>query len=376
MRAHLLLLALAAGLSLSGPGGGRAAERGTSGMVRWTATAFSDLAGWADDRHDEALSAFARSCVRQFPASRGKVSEDLGPTNAIWNAVCQQALRPHILLDATAARRFLETNFTPYRIDLPGFLTGYYEPEIDGSLKKSGRFPVPLYRRPPDLGPKPYLTRAEIDSGALAGKGLELVHLADPIEAFFVHVQGSARIRLDDGQVVRVGFAAKNGHPYTAIGRVLIARGAIPAEEMTAQRLRQWLAEHPREAGAVMAENRSYIFFRRLDLPDPTLGPAGASGVQLTPDRSLAVDPSFHRFGTPVWIDADLPDANGRFERFRRLMIAQDAGSAITGAARGDIFFGSGAAAAARAGPVRHPGSFTILWPNGLALPDWAAGGG
>ena len=392
------------GLYLLYPGNGRAADRGNSGMARLTPVSFSDLAGWAEDRHEEALSAFALSCARLLaPASAGATGRD-GEALRAWNSICKRALRPDALLQRAHARRFFETNFSPHRVSLPdkarGFLTGYFEPEVEGSLEKGAEFATPLYRRPDDLvtlkrgetrrglapglsaarrgkgGFEPYPTRAEIEAGALSGRGLELVYLRDPIDAFFVHVQGSARVRLPDGEVLRVGFAAKNGHPYTSIGKVLIDRGLMSAEEMTAERLRRWLAAHPDQARDVMNQNRSFIFFRNITVPDPTLGPIGAAGVQLTPRRSLAVDPAFHSFATPVWIGAELPAANGRLEPFRRLMIAQDAGSAITGAARGDIFFGSGAAAGARAGRVRHSGDFVVLLAKDLPLPDWAAEGG
>jgi membrane-bound lytic murein transglycosylase A len=362
-------------LYLSYPGDGRGADGGNSGMARLTPVSFSDLTGWAEDRHEEALSAFAVSCAR-LPA--GATRRD-GEVLRAWRTICEQALRPDVLLQRTDARRFFETNFSPYRVTLPnkarGFLTGYYEPELEGALTKSAAFPVPLYRVPEDLGSKPYLTRAEIEAGALAGRGLELVYLSDPIEAFFVHIQGSARVRLPDGGVLRVGFAAKNGHPYTSVGKVLIGRGLMSAEEMTAERLRGWLAAHADQAREILNQNRSFIFFRKIIVPDPTLGPIGAAGIQLTPGRSLAVDRAFYPFGTPVWIHSDLPAANGRLQSFRRLMIAQDSGSAITGAARGDIFFGSGAAAGARAGLIRHSGDWVVLLPKGLALPDWAAEG-
>jgi membrane-bound lytic murein transglycosylase A len=362
-------------LYLSYPGSGRGADGGISGMARLTPVSFSDLTGWADDRHEEALSAFAVSCAR-LPA--GATRGD-GEVLRAWRTICEKALRPDALLQRSNARRFFETNFSPYRVTLPnrarGFLTGYYEPEVEGSLARSAKFAAPLYRTPEDLASKPYLTRAEIEAGALSGRGLELVYLSDPIEAFFVHVQGSARVRLPDGEVLRVGFAAKNGHPYTSIGKVLIDRGLMSAEEMTAGRLRGWLAAHAEQAREIMNQNRSFIFFRKITVPDPTLGPIGAAGVQLTPGRSLAVDRAFHPFGAPVWIHADLPAANGRLQSFRRLMIAQDAGSAITGAARGDIFFGSGAAAGAQAGLIRHAGDWVVLLPNDLALPDWAAVG-
>lgn len=372
-------------------------------MAQLTPVSFSDLPGWADDRHEEALSALANSCVRQPAAASRSASAAERDASRIWKAVCKRALDPDALLEPATARRFFETNFSAYRIVLPnrgrGFLTGYYEPEVEGSLTKSAEFAVPLYRRPDDLvtlgrgkprgaldpglsaarrgrrGLEAYPTRAQIEAGALRGKGLELVYLRDSVDAFFIHVQGSTRVRLPGGEVMRLGFAAKNGHPYTAIGKVLIERGEISAAEMSAQRLRQWLAAHPRQAGDVMNRNRSFIFFRKINVPDPTLGPIGAAGVQLTPGRSLAIDRAFHRFATPFWIAARLPDASGRLVSYRWLMIAQDTGSAITGPARGDIFFGSGVSAGDRAGLIRHSGDFTILLPNGMRLPRWAAAG-
>lgn len=398
-RAGLNLLVPAVCLYFLMLGVGQGADRGNSDMAQLTPESFSDLPGWTGDRHQEALSAFALSCVRLLaPGSGGAVGKK-GRSLQAWRSICKNALSPDALLSRAAARRFFETNFSLYRVTLPGkargFLTGYYEPEVEGSLERSASFSVPLYRRPDDLvtlkasqahgglsavrrgkdGFEPYSTRAEIEAGALAGRGLELVYLRDPVEAFFVHVQGSVRVRLQDGRLMRVGFAAKNGHPYSSIGKVLIERGALSAAEMNSKRLRQWLAANPKEARGVMDTNRSFIFFRTLAVADPTLGPIGAGGVQLTPLRSIAVDQAFHTYGTPIWIDAELPGAKGGVRPFRRLMIAQDTGSAITGAARADIFFGSGEAAGARAGVIRHKGDFAVLLPKGVPLPEWAAGG-
>ncbi|MEX0852107.1 MAG: MltA domain-containing protein [Bauldia sp.] len=256
---------------------------------------------------------------------------------------------------------------------------------VEGALSPIGRFRVPLHRRPDDLveiGPgehPPHLDaslrfarktavglrehpdRAAIAAGALSGRGLELVYVESPIDAFFIHVQGSARIRLTGGGEMRVTYAAKSGHPYTPIGRVLVEAGALQRDNVTMQTIRTWLGEHPGEAEAMMARNRSYIFFREAPASDPLLGPIGAAKVPLTPTRSLAVDRLIHSFHTPVWVETRLPD--GRW--FRRLMIAQDTGSAIVGPARGDIFFGSGAAAGAVAGAMRAGGRFVVLMPRG-----------
>ena len=357
---------------------------------------FSSIEGWNDDGLAAAVAVFAASCRSMLTA----LSNDAA--RRAWTAACASAQAvPQD--DDQAARRMLEQNFNAWRISpssgADGFLTGYFEPEVEGALVRSDAFPVPLYRQPDDLivlgeddirrpagfalagarngtsGLEPYPTRQEIETGALAGRGLELVHVRDKITAFFIHVQGSARIRLAEGGVMRIGFAAKNGHPYRSIGRHVAETWNIAPEEMTADRLRDWLAAHADQADAVMWHNKSFIFFRRIDEADDALGPLGALGVALTPLRSLAVDRSLHVLGAPLWIDAMLPDAQsaqGGTSPFRRLMIAQDTGSAIVGPARGDIFFGTGADAGHQAGLVRHAGRFTLLWPKGLALPAWA----
>jgi len=245
---------------------------------------------------------------------------------------------------------------------------------------------VPLYRPPPELveidpdapppgidkgtrfarraadgSLSPFADRAAIMVGALAGQGLELVHLADPVDAFFVHVQGAARIRLAEGGEMRVTYAAKSGHPYTPIGRVLVESGALPKGGATMAAIRAWLAVHPDEAPAVMAKNRSYIFFREAPVEDPAAGPVAAAKVPLHAGRSLAVDRLIHSFHTPVFVETRLPDGSA----WNRLMVAHDTGSAIVGPARGDIFFGSGDAAGAVAGAMQAKGRFVVLLPEG-----------
>jgi membrane-bound lytic murein transglycosylase A len=287
------------------------------------------------------------------------------------------------------ARAFFETEYRPFDV-VPAvgapFFTGYYEPEVAGSLTPTAEFQTPLYRPPPDLvevgpGEAPQIDslfrfalrtaagytehpdRAAIMNGALAGRDLELVWVADPVDAFFIHIQGAARIRLQEGGTMRVTYAAKSGHPYTPIGRVLIETGALSREEATMQGIRAWLAANPAEADAVMARNRSYIFFREAPVADDNLGPIAAAKVPLTPMRSLAVDRLQHAFHSPVWVETMLPDG----APFRHLTIAHDTGSAIVGPARGDIFFGSGDEAGAVAGAMRAGGRFVLLMPKGAA---------
>lgn len=366
---------------------------------------FAEIDGWADDAHDQALQVFSSSCNRIAPATGRSVSPEHPDRKAVWDRLCSRTrdLLNEVrspLARARAGKDFFERFFQPYLVHSKsgksGFFTGYYEPEVEGSLLSSADFSVPLYKRPDDLVPLhsksdragldkrltaarrgggrllPYPTRREIESGALAGRDLELIWLRDRITAFFVHIQGSARIRLPDGRVLRLSFAAKNGHPYTAIGRVISQRYGIAPSSLTADMLRQWLRDHPDQADDVMWNNESFIFFELSDIADLRRGPLGAMGVPLTAMRSLAVDRNLYEMGVPVWVDALLP-APGRDDlvSFRRLMVAQDTGSAIVGAARGDIFFGSGDWAGQWAGMVRHSGDFIFFLPHCLPLPEW-----
>jgi len=344
---------------------------------------FSDLPGWAEATLADSFAAFRRNCpklARKAPA---------------FAAACRaQAALPGAV-DEPAARAFFEAWFRPVRIgaDGSGFLTGYFEPEIAASRTRTARFTVPVHRRPDDLvavdpadppagvpaglsfarrseaGLAAYPDRAAITAGALAGQGLELAWLADPVDAFFMHVQGSARLRFRDGGTLRVGFAGKSGHPYTAIGRIVVEEGHIPREELDYARLRAWLKAHPAEAARIMAHNRSYIFFAPVEGLDEADGPVGAAGFPLLPEVSLAIDRAHHAFGMPFWIDARLPATDTAAAPFRRLMIAEDRGSAVVGEARGDVFFGSGEAAGARAGRIRHAATFYRLVPRAAPAP-------
>jgi membrane-bound lytic murein transglycosylase A len=231
---------------------------------------------------------------------------------------------------------------------------------------RTGTFTVPLYGRPDDLvDGAPYHDRQAIESGALAGRGLEIVWLTSAVDAFFIHVQGSARVRLTDGGMLRLTYAGKSGHGYTPIGRVLRDRGALPAGGITMASIRDWLGAHPEKASEVMWSNRSFIFFRETEGVGADDGPIAAAGVSLTTGRSLAVDRTLHTFHAPVFVDTALPDGAA----FRRLMMAQDTGSAIVGPARGDIFFGTGDQAGAIAGAMQAEGRFYLLVPAGV-LPE------
>lgn len=383
MRALLLAAALAvAGAPVT------AEEAVVAAGARLEPLAFQDIAGWIEDDHRAAFRTFRRHCPALLagasPPRLAQGREDLRPA-------CAAALLLPPEPDALEARRFFEQSFTPVRVVPPsgaGFLTGYFEPEVEGSAVATPDFTAPLLARPGDLitvpqgetlpgldpglqaarigaqGYEPYPDRAAIEGGGLGDLARPLLYLRDAVDVFIIQVQGSARVRLADGRAVRVTYAGRNGHPYTSIGRRLVERGAIPLGEMSLERLTAWLREHPAEGRAVMQENRSYVFFRIADELAPEDGPIGGAGVPLTPGRSLAVDRTLWSYGLLVWLDGELPRAEGGAEPLRRLMIAQDTGSAIVGPARGDYFFGSGAAAGTRAGLLRHPVAFTVLLPR------------
>jgi membrane-bound lytic murein transglycosylase A len=349
---------------------------------------FQDLAGWETDDHAAAFRAFLRSC-RALDAGAAALRPAQVPQGNLLT-VCHEALRTPGL-GKTEARRFFETHFQPVAVTPhsgSGFLTGYYEPEFQGSRTPDSTYRVPLLDRPEDLvtisqgatlpglekglqaarrtrdGYEPYPDRAAIEEGALGKLAKPIVYLREPGEAFIIHVQGSARIRLDDGSVMRVAYAGRNGRPYTSIGRLLVQQGEMDLETMTLAKLMGWLKDHPERAKTLMRQNQSYIFFREARELAPEDGPIGGAGIPLVPGRSLAVDRSLWAYGLPVWLDGHLPLSLDRTEPLRRLMITQDTGSAIIGPARGDFFFGSGEEAGRRAGLLRHPVRFVVLQPK------------
>jgi membrane-bound lytic murein transglycosylase A len=374
----------ALGLVVAGGDGAVSAPAGP-GNASLSPMAWADVPGWASDDHAAAFAVFLLTCPG-VAAGDPVLRPGLPPGRALV-AACRAALATGPL-GGDAARAFFETRFRPFAVSPPGgegFLTGYYEPEVEASLVPSDRFPVPVLGRPLDLetlapgetrpgldpslaaarrspqGLVPYPDRAAIMDGALAGQGLEIAWMRDEVDLFYAQVQGSARLRLPDGTLARLVYAGRNGQPYTSIGRVVVAEGHMTIEGMSLERLQAWLRANPAEARRVMRLNRSYIFFAvRHDL-DPAKGPVGAASVPLVPLRSIAVDRTLWPYGTPFVIAADLPEPAGGTSPFAALMIAQDTGSAILGPARADIFFGSGAAAGTRAGLVRHPGKFVVL---------------
>ena len=346
---------------------------------------FGSLEGWQDHDHEGARLVLRRSCREMLEQGAGfSRPVRYGGSPSSWRNACLAAF------ESGHARSYFERVFRAYRVHdrgrPQGLFTGYYEPEVEGSRTRSAKYHVPIYRRPADLvsfkeddgslaygklvdgKPAPYLTRRDIEEGALDGQGLEIVWLHDWADAFFIQVQGSGRVRLAEGGMLRLSYAAKSGRPYTGIGGLLVQRGALSENMMSMQAIRQWMALNPREARELMWENKSFVFFREVDLEDSALVALGAQHVQLTPRRSLAIDRSLWMFGTPVWLDTQVPaDEGSRVVPFRHLLIAQDTGSAIKGLARGDVYWGFGEAAAAMAGPMKSPGAMTVLLPVEVA---------
>ncbi len=358
--------------------------------------AFSDLAGWQGDDLGPALAAFRRSCRRLFrldPQSAMAAGGRAGRV-ADWHPVCKAAERSEI--NKAGPRAFFESRFVPFAASSEGqdegLFTGYFEPELKGSRRPGGPYAVPLYGLPDDLigvdlgrfrddlkgrriagrrvagRLEPYPDRRAIAAGGLAKQGRPLLWVDDAVDAFFLHIQGSGRVMLAEGGMARLGYAASNGHVYFAIGRELVARGALQKEAVSLQSIRGWLEDHPAQAQAVMNTNPSYIFFREIEGE----GPLGAGGTVLTPGRSLAVDRRFLALGLPLWLDTAAPGPAGESEgpRLQRLMVSQDTGGAIRGAIRGDVFFGHGTRAEMMAGHMRHQGRYFVLLPKELVAEE------
>lgn len=326
-RAALWPLFIAAGAAMADP--------------TYTILNFDQLSGWAEDDHAAALAVFRNTCG------------DLPDRD--WTNICAfAATNPD-------PRAYFELLFRPVLIEdgTPMLFTGYYEPELRGALTPDAVYRYPIYALPPGLPQdQPWLTRQQIEeTGALLGQDLEIAYLADPVDAFFLQIQGSGRIRLPGGRVIRVGYAGKNGQPYASIGAELITRGIYTADQLSAQTIRSWVRANPDLGQALLWTNTSYVFFRVVSDVPADQGPLGAMNRSVTPLRSIAVDPSLVPLGAPVWIEkaGDNP--------MHRLMIAQDTGAAIKGAQRADIFFGTGAAAGRQAGNIRDTGRMVVLLP-------------
>lgn len=353
---------------------------------------WSEVVGWADDDPLPAFKTFRASC-RPIAAQKGPLAESKAIGTSLRDPCI--AARAEDISDSSKAREFFERNFTPLLISRigedAGFVTGYYEPIVDGSRVQTDVYNVPVYRRPSNLFVRgysqanssmpnkgqvfrkigrrklvPYYDRAEIEDGAIAGRGLEVVWLKSQTDLLFIQIQGSARIKLEDGSVVRINYDAHNGFPYMPVGRILIERNIIPKDQMSMQKIREYMEQSPDAAKELRRQNRSYVFFREVKLAADDEA-VGAQGVPLTAGRSIAVDKSLHVYGTPFFIEGNLPiESDTSNTPFRRLMIAQDTGSAIIGPARADIYFGAGADAGRVAGRLKNPARFVMLLPSSL----------
>lgn len=327
--------ALVAGMALAGSMS--AAETETSYEI----LDFADLDGWAEDDHAAALSVFLETC------------SDLREPD--WVSLCAVAR------ETSDARDFFELFFRPVLIrdGGEGLFTGYFEPELDGALSPGPRYRFPVYRMPPEAqGESPWLSRREIlSSGVMSGRDLEIAWVDDPVELFFLQVQGSGRIRLPSGRHIRIGYGGANGHPYRSIGQELVRRGTFSVHQVSAQRIKSWVRSNPFDGQELLYHNPSFVFFREVNEVPAEKGPLGAMNRSITAMRSIAVDPAFTPLGAPVWIEKDGASP------LRRLMIAQDTGSAIKGAQRADIFFGTGDQAGQRAGRLKDSGRLVVFLP-------------
>lgn len=360
---------------------------------RLTPVEFADLPGWAEDDPSALFRVFA-DIERYLAGGKPYKSGALGLSSEALRGLAQKAAST-VPETPAAARAFFEAECRVFRIDRAdgrrGFVTGFYEPDVAVSDRRDTVYRYSFYRRPANLLPlddanrpdrlpasyafglshagriSAYADRQAIDQGYLDGLGLEIAYARSKLDVFFAHIQGAARLRYPDGSVRRITYDGKSGHPFTAIGRILIDRGCIDAATVSMQSIRGWLEAHPEEADAVLWQNRSYIFFREAPVEDPAQGPVAAAKVPLLAGRSLAIDRTIHTFGYPFFIRAETIRHLGGADGFARLMLGLDTGTAIVGPARGDIFTGSGDAAGEAAGIIRHPADFYLLVPRSLA---------
>ncbi len=311
---------------------------------RFKRVRFDELVGWPQDDHAAALTVFLNSC------------QDISAPE--WAPICQFAKTQK------NARTFFELLFTPVLIhpDETALFTGYFEPELRGSRQRTPVYRFPIYKKPPDLikGQR-HFTRQEIESGGLLGRGLEIAWVDDPVEAYYLHIQGSGKITFEDGSSIRVGYAGENGHVYRSAARELIRQGEIPAAQASINGVKSWFRKNPEKGRRALWHNASYVFFREVKGLTDKQGPMGALDLPITGLRSIAVDPKYVQMGAPIWVE------KGGQHALRRLMIAQDVGSAIKGAQRGDIFFGTGSLAGEQAGNTKNPGRMVVFLPHEIA---------
>ncbi len=357
---------------------------------------YDQLAGWNNDDHRAAMNAFLNTARQMVEAPYHTRALNVSSEHLV--KISKLAIE-NVPFDQNSAKRFFEEHFSPFEIidqendqlAKEGFVTAYFEPEVLASRTRTEEFSAPLYHRPDDLvdvdndnrpdgwdsefkfariydrdeepGLETYPDRKAINNGYLDNKGLEIAYVKDMAEALYIHIQGSARLRFEDGTLIRVGYAAKTGHPYTAVGKVLLDQGKLSRDNCGMRAIRNWFSANPDKMNAIIENNRSYIFFNQYPVLDDKSGPIGAAKVSLIAERSLAIDRTLHTFGTPIWIETNNP-LPGDDSAFQKLMIAQDTGSAIIGPTRGDLFLGSGAGPGKIAGDTRHHARFVVLLPK------------
>ncbi|MCB8879091.1 murein transglycosylase A [Acidisoma cellulosilytica] len=393
-----------AGVSLAALSACALPSGSTTGSATFQPVSMSQLPGWPAAKPSQALAAFVASCqrIQYFPPDQALggsgVAASLGGKAALWGGVCSAA-KSVPPADDGGARNFFQTYFQPYLVTQGGSsaakITGYYEPEVQGSATRDANDQTPLLGLPPDLvtidlgafDPAkaagktaigrldgnhvvPYFDRFQIENGALNPDDLAIAWVADPVDAFFLQIEGSGRIDLPDGSIMRVTYAGKNGRPYVPIGRIMVQQKLLAPNDVTEQSIRAWLEAHPERARAIMDANPSYVFFRTApQLPDGA-GPPGALGVSLTPGSSIAVDRRYLPLGAPVWMVTTDPVTHAPLEQ---MTVAQDLGSAITGPLRADLFFGSGSKASVGAGAMNAAGQLYVLLPRPVSSSEGAS---
>jgi membrane-bound lytic murein transglycosylase A len=320
---------------------------------------------WEKDDHKKALQAFIQSCNKFSKMDQNRlIGGQIGEiTVGDFRDVCDIA-QVVKTMSASQARNFFENWFKPFLVESrfgssKGVFTGYYEASLNGSKVKTEKFKYPIYARPKNLTSDPYLSRKEIDEGGLKNKDLELLYVDDKVELFFMHIQGSGRVKLPNGTEMRIAYAGRNNQPFTAVGNYMVDKDYLERSNLNAATVKEWLKNNPQKADEVMNINAAYTFFKFADGEYVV----GAQGVPLTPERSLAVDSEVIPYGFPLWVDTNLKKKDGSKEKYSHLFIAQDTGSAIKGAVRGDIFFGHGKESEEKAYYMASQGQYYILLP-------------
>lgn len=339
----------------------------TKNYIKLEKSSFSELDHWKEDKHEKALETFAKSCTSTKGIISAQIFKNV-PKQVIkdeWTKLCKLA-KSH-QYSRSDARKFFEINFAPYLVKgkngEKGLFTGYYEVELEGSFIKTNKYRHPIYKHSNKVNTK--ISRSHIENGALKGKNLEIVYVSDKVGLFFMHIQGSGKVKISDGSYIKLGYAGQNGYRYFAIGNYLTKNNLIDKNKASAESIIKWLNDNPHEAAQVMNLNESYVFFKERKEHHPV----GAMGVTVTPMRTLAVDRNFIPLGAPLWLETTYPRENkqGAFKPFYRIMVAQDVGGAIKGAVRGDVFFGSDKKAERYAWYMANKGRYFILIPTKMA---------